>query len=1270
MSRRYVILLGVVALMMSVAPAVAATPGAGVYGATVDGFDRALDHRQLDPANRPAPDVDDVIQVFIQLDVPSVAEFVATQAEEGATVSSARQRIQRNAVLAQQARARAQLDQYIVSEESALQVGANGLRVNVKVGDIIAIRGIDGVKSVAKVTEHFRTNATSVPWIGTVNAWSFYGVTGQGQSVAIIDTGIDYYHANYGGSGDPDDFADDDPTIIERGTFPTAKVVGGYDFVGDDYDASGDEGSETPVPDPDPLDCNGHGTHVAGTAAGFGVKTDGATYPGPYDEDTYDTDFAIGPGVAPEADLYALKVFGCEGSTLVTSDAIEYALDPNGDGSIDDAVTQINMSLGASVGSPDDPSAIASNNAVMNGVDVIASAGNEGPAPYVLGSPGVAKYAISVAASIDGGVTAGATEINSPAEIAGLIESNEADFSAKLDDVGPVTGDVAVAAPFNACDPITNPADLDGKIALVTRGACRFDTKYTSVSATGAIAMVVINNSGGPPIVMAGDFDSPVIPAVMIGLADGTDILDAIAGGATVNLTLDSSIVIPKPELADALADFTSSGPAHFGSEFKPDLAAPGFSIVSADVGTGTGVSNSSGTSMAAPHVAGLAALVREKMPDISPMALKSMLQNAAIPAVVSGTSDEYRITLQGAGITQADRMLDLSGYTMPGGVSFGRLNPLAAGSYTETVWVHSMSSSAITYDITLGPIQTVAGVTVSAPDSVTVPGGGAASFDLTMTLDPSKMPADDGFFSQTESDGRITLTNQSDSDDTLNMAWMGTVDPASYVSGDALPGGVDFMNMAPSTGLIEGFTLNASGANVGGVVGAVGVRTNDFGDEVVEFGIAHTAPWNSLMSFETDIFLDVDQDGTADYVLVAADLGLLTGGDFAGQVVTALFNLTTGDFPLLYFALADNNDHVQVLTADIYGDFGFLPDGQTTFDYEAATFDLQTDALVGMAMGTVDLDAVLDGDTSTLSTSIAPNGSLIVGDLNPPMPTTLGGADTQGVGDAPATHPTLWLYANNQVPDQFQIVDVPIPEPVFEMDTVGAFDPDTATWVLRNKYGAETSFEFGAAGDQPFVGDWNCNGIDTVGVYRDGMVALRYTNDSGGANLTFMAGEPGDVALGGDFNGDGCGTVALHRPSTGEFFVWNSLPADGADAPAPDITYYFGDPGDKAVSGDFDGDGIDTFMLHRESTGFVYFRNSHTQGIADSQFYWGDPNDRVIAGDHGIVDGIDTPALFRPSNTVWYFRYTNTQGIADSQFTWGASDWLPVEGHFGLNGN
>lgn len=232
--------------------------------------------------------------------------------------------------------------------------------------------------------------------------------------------------------------------------------------------------------------------------------------------------------------------------------------------------------------------------------------------------------------------------------------------------------------------------------------------------------------------------------------------------------------------------------------------------------------------------------------------------------------------------------------------------------------------------------------------------------------------------------------------------------------------------------------------------------------------------------------------------------------------------------------------------------------------------------------------------------------------------------------------------------------------------EDVGLVDPSQGIWYLR-RGASVSSFYYGVPGDRPFMGDWNCDGIDTPGLYRqsDGYVYLRNTNTQGVADISYFFGNPGDIPIAGDFDGDGCDTVSIYRPSEGRVYVINRLGSGSAGVGAADLSYYFGNPGDKPFTGDFDGDGVDTVGLHRESTGLVYFRNTHTQGIAEQQFLFGNPADRLVAGDW-IGDGFSTPALFRPSEARYYFRYTNTQGIADATFFLGNPGWLPVAGSFG----
>jgi subtilisin family serine protease len=222
-----------------------------------------------------------------------------------------------------------------------------------------AFRRLEGVKRVRPIEPAVPHNRTSVPFVGAPGLWGSTmpvagGVTGRGVRIGIIDTGIDYMHGDFGGSGllaDYQQAATDTSGWTTSpssgpGQFPTAKVSGGWDFAGDAYNGGG-----VPVPDPNPMDCYGHGTHVAGTAAGFGVTAAGATYTGPYNAtDPYSTPPRIGPGVAPEATLYALRVFGCGGVSALVPEAIDWAIDPNADGHFSDHLDVINMSLGSDFG--------------------------------------------------------------------------------------------------------------------------------------------------------------------------------------------------------------------------------------------------------------------------------------------------------------------------------------------------------------------------------------------------------------------------------------------------------------------------------------------------------------------------------------------------------------------------------------------------------------------------------------------------------------------------------------------------------------------------------------------------------------------------------------------------------------------------------------------------------------------------------------------------------------------------------------------------------
>lgn len=210
----------------------------------------------------------------------------------------------------------------------------------------------------------------------------------------------------------------------------------------------------------------------------------------------------------------------------------------------------------------------------------------------------------------------------------------------------------------------------------------------------------------------------------------------------------------------------------------------------------------------------------------------------------------------------------------------------------------------------------------------------------------------------------------------------------------------------------------------------------------------------------------------------------------------------------------------------------------------------------------------------------------------------------------------------------------------------------------------AVESFFFGNPGDVPFVGDWDCDGEATPGLYRrsDGFVYLRNANTQGVADVEFFFGNPGDVPLVGDFDGNGCDTVSIFRPTAGRIFVINELGEDGGGLGSAEFDYFFGNPGDTPFVGDFDGDGVDSVGLHRASTGFVYFRDSLTSGTADLEFFFGDPGDVILAGDWD-GDATDTVAVYRPSSGELHLNDKNAPGTADYTIQVGARHLRALHG-------
>jgi uncharacterized repeat protein (TIGR01451 family) len=734
-----------------------------------------------------APTDDGRIQVLVELEDPPAAAVFA-EAMKGGLPSDKRLREAAGAASKAQVLKIQAAQEGVAREIASASVGArelyrvskavNGIAVAVEPGNVRSLLKIRGVKRVLPILMEYPNNSTSVPFLGTPNVWANTiglpaGALGTGIRIGIIDTGIDYMHPDFGGTGQTaTDYMTErtnTANFTTAGVFPTAKVVGGTDFAGDNY-----TGSNAPVPDFNPMDCNGHGSHVSGTAAGVGVNPDGSIFTGPYDANTSTyTPLLIGPGTAPKASLYALRVFGCYGGTGLTIQAIDWAMDPNGDNDLSDHLDVINMSLGSDFGSAINASSVASDNAALAGVIVVTSTGNSGDSFFIASSPGAGSRVIATAASVDSGVTAGSIKVNAPAGIAGFYAAGTAQFGS-VPPPGGLTGNVVQAldpadpaGPLttDGCEPLTNAAAIAGNIAIIDRGTCGFIVKVKNAQNAGAIAVIIANSSAGVFGGMAGVDPTIVIPSVMVTFTDGNTFK---ANLGTLNTTLFPG--------SDTLASFSSQGPRRaFGSplRLKPDIAAPGLNITSVETGivctaastaagtctgtfsatgiqVGTRTLTISGTSMASPHMAGIMALLRELKPDWSVEELKALAMNYAnhdITVNPGALPPRYNLSRVGAGRVDPAQAAVGNVVAMNAedvGLVSVTFTPEVIGvvNQTKKIRVVNKGTTDQTYDLGFDTVVDAPGVTFSLPggNSVTVPAGQTVELNVQMSANSSLM--------------------------------------------------------------------------------------------------------------------------------------------------------------------------------------------------------------------------------------------------------------------------------------------------------------------------------------------------------------------------------------------------------------------------------------------------------------------------------------------------------------------------------------------------
>ncbi|MDX6209893.1 MAG: hypothetical protein QOE24_2284 [Frankiales bacterium] len=861
----------------------------------------------------------------------------------------------------------------------------SGVAIRTDASRLGALAALPGVKAIHVMPTKHLLNASSVPLINAPASWGT-GVgagsdIGTGVTIGVIDSGIDYTHSDFGGTGTTAAYAadhavDDAATLtVPSHDYPSAKVAGGWDFVGDAYEggAATSAAGATPKSDPNPLDCEGHGTHVSGTAAGLGVTATGATYAGPWSTGTPFDSMKIGPGVAPGAKLYALRVFGCTGDTNAVSEALDWAADPNGDGNVSDHLDVVNMSLGSDYATPDDPDAVAADALSLLGTTVVAAAGNGGDLQDIAGSPGAGKRAISVAASQDATTVYDALRVDAPAAVAGNVPGQE-NSAFNWAAAAPVSADVVSldpafdpnsAASYSAASMAATNADgcsaftaaqraaVAGKIAWLewtdddaTR-RCGSADRSTNAASAGAVGVVLADDSDN---FAAGVLGIDSIPTFEIRKTEAAALRVHVSSTLHITLThaLHGSLKLSDGGLTDVIAGFSSRGITDDGN-LKPDLTAPGSTIYSAAVGSGSDGVSDSGTSMATPHVAGSAALVKAAHPAWNPEQIKAALVDTAVHDVWSDPAHTAREAPDrvgsgriDAGAAAATQVLAYDASSAGAvSVSFGAKSYAKTTTVTQSVRVTNDGGAAATYGLAFDWANAgthPGGVAYSFPASVTVPAHGSATVPVTMKVTPGALTRTvdaahdvvaDGITADylTEASGWLTFT-PAGAGQRMRLSVYAAPRPASTMKAKgtlafgrnttaklSLTGAGVRQNSGSYQSLVSGYELQLTSprkptctakltdpakcvtmaSDRAGDLKYVGVssdapRLKNPASGLTYFAISTFGAWRTPVSYaEFDVFIDTNGDGKADAVLFN---DRVTATD---EFVSVLVNPTTG---------------------------------------------------------------------------------------------------------------------------------------------------------------------------------------------------------------------------------------------------------------------------------------------------------------------------------------------------------------------------------------
>jgi minor extracellular serine protease Vpr len=445
--------------------------------------------------------------------------------------------------------------------------------------------------------------------------------------------------------------------------------------------------------DDDPMETKGagfrstlHGTHVAGVIAANGRMR----------------------GMAPDAKIVAYRALGPGGSG--TTEQVIAAIDK----AIKDKVDILNLSLGNDVNGPDLPISLALNKAVDEGIVAVTSSGNSGPNRWTVGSPGTASKAISVGASTP------------PLQVpylnaTGLSEEIRLELLQGSDNWNITQSENLVFAGLGTKGEMKGVRD---KLVLVERGKLTFTEKAKNALDAGAIGVIIYNNTKGT---FFGNLEESLpIPVAAISKEAGLALKKQLNKNAML-------IRMKLIEEKDILADFSSRGPVTVTWEIKPDIVAPGVAINSTIPG---GYLPLQGTSMAAPHIAGAAALIKQAHPDWSPAEIKAAIMNTA-KDITDRDGKRYRTFEQGAGRIQLEEAINTESLVIPGSLQFGKFQ-LAENMHRHSARLTVKNTGPATKNYSFSIPKKEQGIEWELPMSFSLKPNEAKDVELAMKATPS----------------------------------------------------------------------------------------------------------------------------------------------------------------------------------------------------------------------------------------------------------------------------------------------------------------------------------------------------------------------------------------------------------------------------------------------------------------------------------------------------------------------------------------------------